>query len=89
VGWELSIKAEDIPREKKMTIYNGQELELLLTIKEIQYILLDEDGFELAKDTLRDQNMSYGGQETFRHTSTISKNKAVRAAKSIYKVILL
>jgi hypothetical protein len=62
-GWELSIKIEDIPKEKKMTTtYNGQEFELLLTIKEIQYILLDEDGFELAKDTLRDQSMSYGGQ---------------------------
>jgi hypothetical protein len=88
-GWELSMKVEDIPKEKKMTMYNGQELELLLTIKEIQYILLDEDGFELAKDTVRDQSMSYGGQETFRHTSTIPKSKALRAAKSVYKIILL
>lgn len=88
-GWELAIKTEDIPKEKKMTTYKGQEFELLLTIKEIQYILLDEDGFELAKDTLREQSMSYGGHETFRHTSTIPKGKALRAAKSVYKIILL
>ena len=84
-GWELSIKTEDIPKEKKM----DGKWELLLTIKEIQYILLDEDGFELAKDTVHDQSMFYDGQETFRHTSTIPKRKALRAAKSVYKVILL
>lgn len=85
-GWELTIKSEDIPKEKKMI---GQDLELLLTVKEIQYILLDEDGFELAKDILREQSMSYGGNETFRHTSTIPKSKALRAAKSVYKIYLL
>jgi hypothetical protein len=88
-GWELSIKTEDIPNEKKITVYEGEEWELLLAIKEIQYILIDEDGFELVKDTVRDLSIAYGEQKTFRHTSTIPKNKALRAVKSTYKVILM
>lgn len=91
-GWEISIKTLDIPKEKKFYLYKGQEYELLLGIKEIQYILLDEDGFELAKDTLQEKAMSYGlpygVNKTYRHTSTISKEKALRASKSVYKIIL-
>jgi len=86
-GWEITIKTVDIPNERKF--YQGGRYEFLLTIKEIQYILLDEDGFELGKDTLREQSMPYGTTATFRHTGTISKGKALRASKSLYKIILL
>ena len=85
-GWELKISTEKIPKE--IFFSQGEEWEPLLTIKEIQYILLDEDGFELVRSTLLDQYMSFGSTETFRQTATISKGKALRASKSLYKIRL-
>jgi hypothetical protein len=84
-GWELTIETSDRLMDDKL----GDEWQPCISV-DIQYILLDEDSFEVGKDTLRDQShcMPYGMAETFRHTSTISKGKALRASKSLYKIFV-
>ena len=51
----------------------------------ITYVLVDENGFELARDEVKDW-LNFGQSNVFRHTSIIPKGRALRASGSFYEV---
>lgn len=87
-GWEITISNSRDPEKEAILLENNTKLIGTYQLKKIHYTLHDKDGFELVNDVLHDQYLEYGAIDTFRHTSIISKAKALRAFKSTYRIIL-
>ena len=88
-GWEISIKVLENPEVKPITLENGRTILELCSVEKIEYILFDKDGFELVRDVIKSRSLEYGSTKTFRSTSEISKNSAIRAAKSSYQISMV
>jgi hypothetical protein len=86
-GWELVLIVSRGEEDKIIETPGGKKLVPLFMVKEIEYILYDNDDFELVRDRIGEQFIDFGKDETFRKTSLLSKSKAIRAVKSSIRIV--
>jgi hypothetical protein len=87
-GWEVILIVSEEKDYNIIETKKGWQLIPIPSIKEIEYILYDKDGFELVRDKIVAQrNITFEKNETFRKTSILSKSQAIRAVKSAYRIV--